>query len=457
MELLGLSHNQFSGSIPDQIDQMRELDAFAVNKNKLTGCLPDSFGRVWELSSLLIGDNSFSGSFPRAMRPLSVVAVQASGNKFEGSLPGSFQEALTLILNFNTFTGKIPDGIGCMASLKQLLLDMNMLTGTLPVYLGALKSLEYLICGGNDLEGALPVSLIGLQKLSSVVVVGSSSQQVMQGKLPSQLSRMPLLCRVVLQEHRLQGPIPSFPCTLDALVIHDNILQTLPKVVHFKASSQMRHGAVVLLHRNRLSGELPADNISKVQTALVGAGNHLTYPRQSEFPSWVSPWEQDGLFWVDRYAFRSFFLRTLVASLGFAMVLLYKIGWTKYLAVTCRWHAVAGPYQQLVMATTSLFCRLASHVLGSCLWLVLVLSNRYYTCPAFLVLATACLSESPLVLSMVTLLWSGLVKEASSPFWMPAPESYDVQTSAAHIRRRIRGQQEYGATALRGSERVWGL
>ena len=423
VELLSLSHNQFSGSIPEQIGQMMTSEALHFNSNKLTGCLPESCGRVRRLNSIFMGHNFLSGSLPRAMGRLSMQIVHASGNNFEGALPGSLQGAKTLILNSNSFTGSIPHGMGRMASLKQLLLDMNMLTGTLPVHLGALKSLEYLVCGDNALEGALPASLVGLQKLSFLVATGNSTQQVMQGNLPSQLSRMPLLCRVVLQEHRLQGPIPSFPCTLDALVLHHNILQTLPKVVHFKGSSQMKHGAVVLLHRNRLSGELPADNISKVQTALVGAGNHLMYPRRSEFPSWVSPWEQDGLFWVDRHAFRSFVLRTLVASMAFAMVLQCKVGWTKYLSVTCRWHVVAGPNQQLVLATTSLFSRLASHVLGSCLWLVLVLNNRYYTCPAFLVLATACLSESPYALSTVTLLWSRLVKEASSPFWMPAHES----------------------------------
>ena len=59
--------------------------------------------------------------------------------------------------------------------------------------------------------------------------------------------------KVVLQQHRLEGAIPSFPFTLSVLLLHHNILQTLPEVVRFRfeSSTEMKHGGVVLLHRNR--------------------------------------------------------------------------------------------------------------------------------------------------------------------------------------------------------------
>ena len=85
-----------------------------------------------------------------------------------------------------------------MADLRHLLLNMNLLTGTLPVCLAALKLLKFFFCGGNALEGTLPASLVGLQKLSYLVMAGNSTKQAMQGNLPSQMSRMPLLVGVLL-------------------------------------------------------------------------------------------------------------------------------------------------------------------------------------------------------------------------------------------------------------------
>ena len=58
------------------------------------------------------------------------------------------------------------------------------------------------------------------------------------------------------------------------------------------------------------------------------------------------------------------------------------------------------------------------HILASCLWLLLVFSCDYYSCPDVLSLASACLSKEPLVLAMVVLLWSQLMAEAAQPFWV---------------------------------------
>ena len=56
----------------------------------------------------------------------------------------------------------------------------------------------------------------------------------------------------------------------------------------------------VLLHRNKLSCELPSRSSgSKSRMALVAIGNHFAYPGNKDFPPWVLPFERDGLFWVN--------------------------------------------------------------------------------------------------------------------------------------------------------------
>ena len=66
--------------------------------------------------------------------------------------------------------------------------------------------------------------------------------------------------------------------------------------VHLQNSSCP--SVTVILHQNRLSCQLPVeDNSSHVQASLVAVGNHLTWPVNGHFPSWVAPFERDGLFW----------------------------------------------------------------------------------------------------------------------------------------------------------------
>ncbi|KAL1542112.1 receptor-like protein 43 [Salvia divinorum] len=74
----------------------------------------------------------------------------------------------TIDLSGNKFSGKIPDSIGNLNSLKYLNLSHNSLTGHIPSSLGSVKALESLDLSSNRLNGEIPRKLTMLNFLSAL-------------------------------------------------------------------------------------------------------------------------------------------------------------------------------------------------------------------------------------------------------------------------------------------------
>ena len=317
MFALTLEANKLSGSIPSSLRTLRLLRGLDLTGNRLRGPLPDAFGALLLLPSLHVSRNSLSSSLPDGIGHMDPpFAVELSHNRFTNTLPNALQllqRLMELWIRSNSFAGTIPHAVSGMKHLEVLALEENKFSGILPLALGSMSSVKMLICGRNFWEGTLPNSLGMLQSLKLMDIPGkeegsSSRHHSICGMMPSSLARLPFLTRVVLPSNRLEGPIPALAQSLDVCVLHQNSLQSLPGV-HFTKSAQMRDGALVLLHRNRLSCRLPADNTSNASTTLVGLGNHLTYPRYHQFPGWVSNYEHDEVFWIERSTHLWLFIR----------------------------------------------------------------------------------------------------------------------------------------------------
>jgi len=90
MNLIDMSSNNLSGTIPLQMFSLFGLASLNLSHNKLTGKLPDEIGNMKNLESLDFSVNQFSGEIPEALSKLSFLGF--------------------LNLSFNNFTGKIPSG-----------------------------------------------------------------------------------------------------------------------------------------------------------------------------------------------------------------------------------------------------------------------------------------------------------------------------------------------------------
>ncbi|GLT38747.1 hypothetical protein SLA2020_129740 [Shorea laevis] len=137
LHILSLRSNSFSGSIPLDFSELRNLTALYLQINKFSGKLPDF--SVWNnLTIVNLSDNGFNGSIPVSVSNLThLLALNLSNNSLSGSIPD---------LN--------------MPSLQQLNLSNNNLTGIVPRSLQRFPSSSF---SGNNLspETALPPTLPG--------------------------------------------------------------------------------------------------------------------------------------------------------------------------------------------------------------------------------------------------------------------------------------------------------
>ncbi|CAM0946831.1 unnamed protein product [Alopecurus aequalis] len=94
--VLNLSHNYFTGVIPQQIGQLKMLVALDLSFNKLSGQIPESICNLTNLQVLDLSSNNLTGAIPAAMNSLNFLSsFNVSNNDLEGPIPSGGQ--------FNTF------------------------------------------------------------------------------------------------------------------------------------------------------------------------------------------------------------------------------------------------------------------------------------------------------------------------------------------------------------------
>ncbi|KAL0676664.1 hypothetical protein Bca4012_004645 [Brassica carinata] len=151
LQVLVLRSNAFHGPIIHQtpFSKLRIID---INHNHFNGTLPSDFFVNWTAMYTTIEQNQDRYA-ERYM------AVDFSGNKFEGEIPRSIGLLKELhVLNFsnNAFTGHIPSSMGNLAELESLDVSQNKLSGEIPQELGSLSFLAYMNFSHNQLIGLVP-------------------------------------------------------------------------------------------------------------------------------------------------------------------------------------------------------------------------------------------------------------------------------------------------------------
>ncbi|XP_051140097.1 receptor-like protein EIX2 [Andrographis paniculata] len=92
LKLIDLSDNQLSGSIPQQVFELKGLISLNLSKNALEGQIPPNIGDMEKLESLNLSRNQLSGAIPESLARLSFLQVlDLSHNNLSGRIPSSTQ------------------------------------------------------------------------------------------------------------------------------------------------------------------------------------------------------------------------------------------------------------------------------------------------------------------------------------------------------------------------------
>ena len=97
MRSLELYGNEFAGTIPPELGQLRSLIHLDLSSNQLIGSIPPELGQLANLTRLLIYDNELSGTIPLELGQLrSLIHLDLSRNQLTGEIPTELVNLLHL-------------------------------------------------------------------------------------------------------------------------------------------------------------------------------------------------------------------------------------------------------------------------------------------------------------------------------------------------------------------------
>ncbi|CAL5410046.1 unnamed protein product [Camellia sinensis] len=178
LELMSLSINRISGTIPKFFGRITSLTYVSFESNMFDGTVPAELGNLIELLS----SNNFNGKLPsfQSCKQLGILELEASG--FEGPIPSgiSLLHNLTEIRRITDLNGgasEFPHLENMKASTKLTLRNCNI-SGPISVYLANL-SLTLLDLSFNRLEGHIP-DFEGATYLQTMYLTGN----LLNGSIP---------------------------------------------------------------------------------------------------------------------------------------------------------------------------------------------------------------------------------------------------------------------------------
>ena len=274
---LQLFENQFSGTIPEELGDMKSLTELSLYTNMFTGPLPQKLGSWEGMKYIDVSDNSLSGPIPPDMCKNNQMTVLALlNNTFTGSIPETYANCSSMVrfrVSRNSLSGVVPSGIWGLPHMELIDLSMNHFEGSITPDIAKAKSVAQLFLSYNKFSGELPLEIT---EVTSLVAIQLSSNQI-SGHIPETIGKLNKLTILNLNMNNFSGIIPDSigSCvSLNEINLAGNSLSreipasigSLPTLNSLNLSS------------NRLSGEIPSSLSSQRLSLLDLSNNQLFGP-----------------------------------------------------------------------------------------------------------------------------------------------------------------------------------
>ncbi|KAL8512180.1 hypothetical protein ACS0TY_018583 [Phlomoides rotata] len=248
----------------------------------LTGSLPEELVQLTQLQEIDFSRNYLNGSIPAIFGQLRVVIMAFLGNRLSGAIPaeiGNITTLESLVLEDNLLEGNLPQNLGNLSNLKKLQLSANNFNGTIPESFGRLRNLDNFRIDGSRIEGKIPDFIGNWTKLIRLDMQGTS----MEGPIPASISLLKNLTMLRISD--LKGPTMSFPnlqnfTAMERLILKNcSITGAIPP--YLGDFTELKH---LDLSFNSLNGVIPPtlQNLAPLNFMFL-SHNSLT----GEVPGWI--------------------------------------------------------------------------------------------------------------------------------------------------------------------------
>ncbi|KAL8143025.1 hypothetical protein V2J09_016057 [Rumex salicifolius] len=192
LHLLDLRNNN-NGSILSTITSLTQVEWLYLNNNLLCGSIPPEIVQLKQLRELDLSKNKLNGPVPSTIRSLTQLeGLYLNNNLLRGSTPPGI---VTMNLSRNRLVGEVPQSIFCLETLQHLDLSQNELTGSVPWNLVfAASQMSVVNMSHNHLSGALSSEgQIPNYMWQPVIYTGNPGLE-----RPSSKKRIPIIAAIVL-------------------------------------------------------------------------------------------------------------------------------------------------------------------------------------------------------------------------------------------------------------------
>ncbi|KDP40924.1 hypothetical protein JCGZ_24923 [Jatropha curcas] len=249
--------NNLTGTIPLSLGNLSSIQLFYASRNHFLGVIPDTFGKLMNLMYLTVYDYQFSGNIrPPFFNPFMIISFEEiviSHNQIIGEIPdaindfvelelfeasGNLTSLIAIEFSSNKFQGTIPSTIGNLTNLLELRLSNNNLSGHIPPQIFRLSPFSIGIdLSQNHLSGSLPKEELTIEfiyqsllkatngfSLDNLIGTGSFGS-VYKGSLDREV----IVIAVKVLNLERQGALKSFVAECEALrnIRHENLVKEL--------------------------------------------------------------------------------------------------------------------------------------------------------------------------------------------------------------------------------------